>query len=285
MAPVFRPPPRERSHWEVLGLQPGADQSEVRRAYLQKARETHPDKGGSPEEFRRVVVALEQLTGANAGGTSPLSASPGSPPAAGEAERSPAPATPRRFSTEDVSDLARQLRRLQQEALAEKLAERESRRLSAQQAASAGRQKEEAMRLNRALRVQRRATLPSGVKFCVDKAAPMRSPTPGRIGGGGGAGRDFFRAAMELEGEEYEGPQRRSIDDAEKDLRRMQSATSNRSRRPYGRSATWSGPGSGQGMDGEPAHGDDQVPHDARREALKRVLRALTKEAELGAWK
>ena len=44
-----------------LGLAPGADEREVKRAYRQKVKEVHPDRGGDEEEFKRVTEAYETL--------------------------------------------------------------------------------------------------------------------------------------------------------------------------------------------------------------------------------
>jgi hypothetical protein len=44
-----------------LGLDPGADEREVKRAYRQKVKEVHPDRGGDEEEFKRVTEAYETL--------------------------------------------------------------------------------------------------------------------------------------------------------------------------------------------------------------------------------
>ena len=63
-APASAPPrdPSARaSSWSILGLSPGAPASEVKRAYKQRALETHPDQGGDPEAFRRVQRAYERL--------------------------------------------------------------------------------------------------------------------------------------------------------------------------------------------------------------------------------
>jgi len=49
------------SPFDVLGLDPGADQREIERAYRERIKEAHPDHGGSREEFRRVREAYEQL--------------------------------------------------------------------------------------------------------------------------------------------------------------------------------------------------------------------------------
>jgi curved DNA-binding protein CbpA len=58
------PPRREetpQSSWEVLRLAPGASLDEVRRAFRQRALETHPDTGGDDASFRAVRRAYERL--------------------------------------------------------------------------------------------------------------------------------------------------------------------------------------------------------------------------------
>eukprot|EP00928_Gymnodinium_smaydae_P031274 TRINITY_DN22_c0_g1_i2.p1 TRINITY_DN22_c0_g1~~TRINITY_DN22_c0_g1_i2.p1 ORF type:complete len:646 (+),score=147.02 TRINITY_DN22_c0_g1_i2:143-1939(+) len=50
-----------RGHYDVLGLSRTAEPSEVHAAYRRRARETHPDKGGSALDFHRVVEAFEEL--------------------------------------------------------------------------------------------------------------------------------------------------------------------------------------------------------------------------------
>ena len=45
--------------YEVLGIEPGDD---VKAAYRKRARETHPDRGGSAEEFEIVHRAYKLLT-------------------------------------------------------------------------------------------------------------------------------------------------------------------------------------------------------------------------------
>ena len=52
---------RPQSAWAVLGLSPGATLIEVKRAFRQKALETHPDRGGNAETFLRVQRAYEKL--------------------------------------------------------------------------------------------------------------------------------------------------------------------------------------------------------------------------------
>jgi molecular chaperone DnaJ len=48
---------------DILGLKPGATEEEVKKAYRKKAIETHPDKGGNEEDFKKVTEAYEILTG------------------------------------------------------------------------------------------------------------------------------------------------------------------------------------------------------------------------------
>lgn len=45
----------------VLGVEPDADAGEVKRAYRKRAKETHPDNGGSTDAFERVNRAKEKL--------------------------------------------------------------------------------------------------------------------------------------------------------------------------------------------------------------------------------
>lgn len=48
--------------YNELGVSPTAGTSEIKQAYKQRARETHPDTGGSPEEFEAVSKAYRLLT-------------------------------------------------------------------------------------------------------------------------------------------------------------------------------------------------------------------------------
>jgi DnaJ-domain-containing protein 1 len=61
-------PPRARdtSHWRVLGLSPGASETEIKRAYRRLARSVHPDlhPGASPEERRALEVQFSEITSA-----------------------------------------------------------------------------------------------------------------------------------------------------------------------------------------------------------------------------
>lgn len=45
-----------------LGLEDGADEAAVKRAYRQRVKEVHPDSGGDETAFRKVTEAYETLT-------------------------------------------------------------------------------------------------------------------------------------------------------------------------------------------------------------------------------
>ncbi len=61
--------PRQRTWRDVLGLDPGVDwrRGDIEHAYRAKAREAHPDAGGSPEAFvelqRAYAAAIAELEG------------------------------------------------------------------------------------------------------------------------------------------------------------------------------------------------------------------------------
>jgi hypothetical protein len=55
-------PPAAPSAWSTLLLPVGASLDDVRRAYRARARDTHPDHGGDPAQFRLVQHAYERLT-------------------------------------------------------------------------------------------------------------------------------------------------------------------------------------------------------------------------------
>ena len=50
------------SPFDVLRVDPAADEATVRRAYRERVFEAHPDHGGSAAEFRRVQNAYERLS-------------------------------------------------------------------------------------------------------------------------------------------------------------------------------------------------------------------------------
>ena len=53
---------RVPDHYAALGIQETADAADVRRAYKKRALQTHPDKGGDEEEFKRVGAAYAVLS-------------------------------------------------------------------------------------------------------------------------------------------------------------------------------------------------------------------------------
>ena len=53
--------------FEVLGVEPGADEEAIERAYRERVKESHPDHGGTPKEFQRVREAYEAIVAGDAG--------------------------------------------------------------------------------------------------------------------------------------------------------------------------------------------------------------------------
>lgn len=49
------------SPYDVLGVDPDADQAELVEAYRRRVKETHPDRGGSAAAFQRVQTAYAKL--------------------------------------------------------------------------------------------------------------------------------------------------------------------------------------------------------------------------------
>ena len=55
--------PSTRDAYRTLDLDPGADESSIKRAYREKVKETHPDtEDGSERRFKRVNEAYERLS-------------------------------------------------------------------------------------------------------------------------------------------------------------------------------------------------------------------------------
>lgn len=48
--------------YEVLGLEKGASDAEIKKAYRKLAMKHHPDKGGNPEEFKKIQAAYDILS-------------------------------------------------------------------------------------------------------------------------------------------------------------------------------------------------------------------------------
>lgn len=46
---------------DVLGVGASADESEIKRAYREKVKEVHPDRGGDEATFKRVTAAYDRL--------------------------------------------------------------------------------------------------------------------------------------------------------------------------------------------------------------------------------
>ena len=62
-----RPPSSDvgqTSYYEVLGVEKGATQDEIKKAYRKLAVKSHPDKGGDPELFKQITEAYEVLSDA-----------------------------------------------------------------------------------------------------------------------------------------------------------------------------------------------------------------------------
>jgi len=54
------------SPYDILRVDTAADEDEIKQAYRDRVKETHPDLGGSEEAFKRVERAYEQLSEATA---------------------------------------------------------------------------------------------------------------------------------------------------------------------------------------------------------------------------
>ncbi|RBI58947.1 ferredoxin [halophilic archaeon] len=49
------------SPFDVLGVDPDADEAEIVESYRERVKEAHPDQGGSVDEFRAVQTAYERI--------------------------------------------------------------------------------------------------------------------------------------------------------------------------------------------------------------------------------
>lgn len=227
VSPMAPPPEGKDWAYAVLGLQKGATAADIRRAYLQRARETHPDKGGSSEAFLETAKALEVLTDKAADSV---------PTSDEDLVTKESPASFQKFTLEEVTELADQVRRLraaerlreQEETLAQRMAALE-RRSNSMRLASLAKDREEAARLQRALRSQKRDALPAGIELCASRGAPQ-SPSvgPGRpvsADSDRSVGPAAFSAAITVDGETFRGPNRRLIATAEEDLKRLKVAS------------------------------------------------------------
>lgn len=55
-------PAASTADYATLGVKPGATAAEVKAAYRRRAKEVHPDRGGSAEAFREVAAAYERIS-------------------------------------------------------------------------------------------------------------------------------------------------------------------------------------------------------------------------------
>jgi len=61
-APTVDDGPSAEEARRVLGVEPDADDAEIKRAYRERAKELHPDQAGGDEEaFKRATEAYERL--------------------------------------------------------------------------------------------------------------------------------------------------------------------------------------------------------------------------------
>jgi DnaJ homolog subfamily A member 2 len=56
-----REPVDTTKYYELLGLEKSCTNQQIKKAFRQKAREAHPDKGGDPEVFKQISEAYEVL--------------------------------------------------------------------------------------------------------------------------------------------------------------------------------------------------------------------------------
>jgi len=54
------------SPYDILRIDSDADEDEIKQAYRDRVKETHPDLGGSEAEFKRVERAYQRLSDAEA---------------------------------------------------------------------------------------------------------------------------------------------------------------------------------------------------------------------------
>lgn len=56
------------SPFDILRIDPDADDEEIEQAYRRRVKETHPDHGGSVREFQLVRASYEEITGRRSSG-------------------------------------------------------------------------------------------------------------------------------------------------------------------------------------------------------------------------
>lgn len=52
----------KKSHYDNLGIPRNASKDEIKKAYRKKAKKAHPDKGGTHEQFTRLLLAYNTLS-------------------------------------------------------------------------------------------------------------------------------------------------------------------------------------------------------------------------------
>lgn len=57
-----RDEPLSGDPWETLGVPRDADENTVKKAYRKLAMKHHPDKGGDPEQFKKIQEAYDRIT-------------------------------------------------------------------------------------------------------------------------------------------------------------------------------------------------------------------------------
>lgn len=54
------------SDYDILGIKANASASEIKKAYRERVKENHPDRGGDPEKFEKIQKAYERITNGQA---------------------------------------------------------------------------------------------------------------------------------------------------------------------------------------------------------------------------
>jgi len=57
--------------YDILGIPQGSSSDDIKKAYRKQAMKHHPDKGGDPDEFKKVQSAYEKLTNPEVNGSNP----------------------------------------------------------------------------------------------------------------------------------------------------------------------------------------------------------------------
>ena len=61
-APSTSSGPTRAEARSVLGVDPTADQAAIKRAYRERVKDVHPDRGGDEAEFKQVTAAYDRLS-------------------------------------------------------------------------------------------------------------------------------------------------------------------------------------------------------------------------------